>query len=653
MNNPEEDSALLNPAGQEPTSLTREVMERYGIEQDPVEFLAEGTWMYASDTSAVVVLETSQRARTTLECAGMAPLENSDYHYIHLFYLTNLDPDAEYPLRCTATDRRGNQAESAVIPVKTRRLPKAMRIPEQAPGPPYVLDQPGACYLLTQDIEADGTALRIAASHVTLDLGGHRVTYNGKHLDLDVDAEDFLSEAAFGITADPRLSGIRILNGTVLQGKGQNRASDATVGFNPLYLREPRDVEIAGLTCEYAGTQLSGIVCRQSGPDTHIHHSVVDDQGRVIANRHQMCCAIRLDSESGGQLHHNLVRRTRQSALGNTGKRVRVSHNELHIDSHSINSFGIAVKDHSTVHDNCVFGCGDNAVGLVTTGGCKDIQLYRNYIWLHAHDISAYKQYLNTKEMESSSYSIMSGTRITWGCSDVDYRDNTILVTAREGGFVRGTFLYNDAQVHRTRFRDSLVIAIAEDEQSHGWGAIAGVGNETRGPTEPLLFEGNTIVSNFANFNMQDTYGVSLNYHFVANTFVRAGRRPGYATLRARQIRPSQGHLFLDNHFADDAGFHRLLIGDEDQFTVQWTCALDAQPGAVVTIDDVSGNQVFSDTVGPDGRISVPLTHFVQQGDARTEFPPYTVTITIDGQQTTRVINSPGEGLSPLPIGSA
>lgn len=637
------DETLLNPAGQEVTPLVRKVMERCGIEQGEVEFLEEGTWLHASERSAVVAVETSERTRATLafDQTGDSPrsIEDSELHYIHIFFLDDLEPDTEYKFHIAAEDRRGEKADSGTLSLKTRSMPEAIRIPEQLSGPPYILDQAGASYLLTEDLTTPATGLQIAASDITLDLGGHRVTYDAEHQGLE-DGE--ATRPAFGILVSDGCTNVRIFNGSILQGAGQDQGTEGTIGFNPIFLSGAGPVEIAGVHCIYAGTQLSGIFCRESGPDVRIHHNVVEDQGRLIVNRHQMCSAIRLGSQEGGAILNNLVKRARQSALGNAGARAEIAHNELNIDSHSINSFGIGVKDDSIVHHNRIFGCGDNVVGMATTGGCKNIQLYENYIWLQAHDISAYQPYLNDKEMESSEYSIMSGVRITWGANDVDYHHNVILTTAREGGYVRGTFLYNDADVHGCKFRDSLVVAIAEDEQSHGWGAIAGVGNETRGQVEPLLFYGNTVVSNFANFNMQDSYGVSVNYRFVGNTFVKVGDRPDYATIRAREVRPSKEHVFLNNLFSEGAGYDQLDIGSEDEFTVQWACEPSGSAGALVIIEDADGHRVFSGEMPDAGWLSVPLLWFRQEGNRRIEAGPYTVTITDRGETSHRSVSPPG-----------
>jgi len=371
-----------------------------------------------------------------------------------------------------------------------------------------------------------------------------------------------------------------------------------------------------------------------------VHHNAITDQGRSIDNRHRMCCAVRLDSDGGAALHHNLIGRARQSACGNAGRRVDAHHNELHIDSHAINSFGIAVKDDSRVHHNWVFGCGDNAVGLVTTGGCAHVELFGNYVWLQAHSLAAYFGHLSMRPMESAGYSIMSGTRITWGCRDVDYHHNVILVTAREGGFVRGTFFYNDHQVHQARCRDSLIIALAEDELSHGWGAVAGVGNETRGQVELFPFTGNTIVSNFACFNMQDPYGVAVGYLFADNLFVRVGQRPDFATVRARCIRPSQGHILRDNRYATGAELEHVLLGPDDEFRVEWTCKVRTTAGAEVAVRAATGEAVFAGHADAAGELDLVLVHYHQRGRQRRRLAPYTLHVTSAGRSLTRCIEA-------------
>jgi hypothetical protein len=60
------------------------------------------------------------------------------------------------------------------------RAPRVKLTPDalssQAPGP-YLLDRPNTVYVLGADITTAGTAFVVAAPNVTLDLGGHTVTY--------------------------------------------------------------------------------------------------------------------------------------------------------------------------------------------------------------------------------------------------------------------------------------------------------------------------------------------------------------------------------------------------------------------------------------------------------------------------------------------
>ena len=689
---------VINPAGSEASDIVKQVMQTYGIEQGEVAFVDSGTWTFGSERSAVVAMETRLRADAVLEYGETAAygkqLQDKELHYIHVFYLADLAPDKTYHVRLTCTDRNGRKAVSRDVAVETKTVADAVHIPDDLPGPPYELNKPNTTYIVTKDIVAPKTAFRIPAAGVTLDLGGHTVTYNEEHMGLPTDSFNVMvKDSAFGVRAVAPKD-LKILNGTIRQGKGNDEGSYTTIGFNPIYLTGGANSEIAGVTCVYAGTQITGIIGHYPGAGIRIHHCVVDDGGNRISDRHQQCGAIKLASPGGGKLYNNLVKRARQGALPSAGTNVEVAHNELHIDSHSINSFGIGVKDGSDVHDNRIFGRGDNVIGIGTTGGCDKVKLHDNYIWLQAHDISAYKQDLNTKEMESSEYSIMSGVRITWGSKSVDYYKNVILVTAREGGKVRGTFFSADEASRGALFRDNLVIALCEDDKSDGWGAVAGVGTASRGPVVPIEFVNNTLVSNFANFNMQDDYGTSNNYRFVGNTFVKVGDRPDYATIRARRSSgyPSTGHVLLDSVFEGGAGYDRntardanqinaawlltlsgqagaevsiknedgktvytgkltkegsvsVPLNDElqvmtkmDDFTVQWTLTISAPAGADVSIKDKDGNDAFTGKIGDDGKLAVPLTEFKQNGRTKTVMTPHSVTVTKDGKTATKSV---------------
>ena len=606
-----------------------------------------------ADASAVVALETTERATAVLEYGETAQygkrLEDKELHYIHVFQLKDLAAGKTYHFRMTCTDRRGNTVAGPDATVATKKIDDVVRIPDDLQGPPYVLDKPNTYYLVTKDFTAPKTAFNITAPGVTLDLGGHTVTFDEEHLGLPTDSyNNMLKDSSFGVRVRPIVQGVaikevKILNGTIVQGKGNDEGSYTTIGFNPIYLSGGANSEIAGVSVVYSGTQITGLMCHNTGESVSIHHCTVDDRGNLIANRHQQCAAIKLASPGGGKLLCNLVKRARQGALASVGVNSEVAHNELHIDSHSINAFGLGLKDGCDAHHNRIFGCGDNVVGVGTTGDCDKVKVHDNYLWLQAHDIADYKQELNTKEMESSDYSIMSGVRVTWGSKSVDYSKNVILVTAREGGKVRGTFLFADEKSPGVVFRDNLVIALCEDDKSDGWGAIGGVGAGGRGAVFPMDFIGNTIVSNFACFNLQDNYGTSNNYRFAGNTFVKVGDRKDYQTIRSRAGYPSTGHVFLDTAFEGGAGFDSSSARNVDGFEVRWTLALTGPAGADVAVKDKDGKEAFAGKIGDDGKLAVPLTQFKMAGGKRVDATPHTVTVTKDGKTASKSVEMTGK----------
>ncbi|HUV38818.1 MAG TPA: hypothetical protein VMY39_04360 [Planctomycetota bacterium] len=632
---------FTNPKGQEPADIVKEVMRKYGIEEAEPAFIETGTWVYASETSAIVAMESNVRTQAVLHYTeGRVfdkSLQDKELHYIHVFYLTGLKPDTEYAWEMGLTDKRHRGVDSGRRTFTTRSMKDVVRIPDDLEGPPYELNGAGKTYLVTKDITAHGTAFNISASDVTLDLGGHTVVYNDEAMKLPTDSFNrMVKESAFGVRARGADRNVKILNGTLRQGRGNDEGSYTSIGFNPIYLSGGAGSEIAGVTCVYGGRQLSGIVLHWAGRDITVHHCVIEDTGKLIANRHQQLKAIAFDCPSGGKVYNNLVKRTRHVGIGGGAVNAEIAHNEIHVDSSGINGGGVGAKADSDIHHNRVFGCGDNVVGFATTGGktSANVRIHDNYVWLHAHDISEYKAFLNTKEMESSEYSIMSATRITWGCENPQYYNNVILVTARDGGKVRGTFFYADPSANGASFRDNLVIALCENDRSDGWGAIGGVGTRGRGEPQHILFQNNTLVSNFANFSLKDSYGTAQNYRFVGNTFVKVGDRADYATIVGRPGYVSSGHVFLDTRFEGGAGFDQLRGLNQDDFTVQWTLTVEAPAGAKIAIKDADDKEVFTGTVDVGGKLDVPLTEFTFKALKKTLTTPHTVTVTAAGRVT-------------------
>ena len=641
---------FTNPKGQEPSDLVKTVMKSYGIEEAAPAFIESGTWVYASETSAVVAMETNVRTQAYLYITDAAnygePIKDEELHYVHIFHLKDLKPDTEYRFEMGVTDRMHRGAASKKMTLRTKTLADVVRIPDDLEGPPFELNKPGTTYLVTKDITAPRSAFNITAGDVTLDLGGHTIVYNDEHLGLPTDSfNKMLNDSAFGVRVRGRGvdKNVKILNGILIQGKGNDEGSYTSLGFNPIYLSGAAGSEIAGVRCVYSGRQMSGIITHWCGSGITIHHNVVEDRGNLISNRHQQLKAITLVS-TGGKAYNNLVVRSRHVGIGGGAENAEFFGNELHIDSYGINGGGIGAKANSEIHHNRIFGCGNNVVAFATTGGATsaNVKVHHNYVWLHAHDIDEYEKDLNKKAMESAEYSIMSGARLTWGCENPLYHDNVFLMTARDGGKIRGTFFYADPNAKGAVFRDNLVIAICENEKSDGWGAVGGVGTRGRGEPQTLLFQNNTLVSNFANFSLKDNYGTAQNYRFVGNTFVKVGDRADYATIVGRAGYVSSGHVFLDTKFEGGAGFDRVRGLNQDDFEVQWTLTVEATANAGVAITDADGKEVFKGTVGAAGTLDVPLTEFKLKALKKTPMTPHTVTVTAAGRTVTKTVTMDG-----------
>ncbi len=641
-----EPTPLTNPKGQEPSDLVKQVMKQYGIEEAKPEFIESGTWVYASETSAVVAMETNVRAQPTLRYGEGEVfdklVENKELHYIHVFHLAGLKPDTKYAFEIGVVDRMHRRADSGRQSFRTKTMKDVVRIPDDLAGPPFELDKAGTTYLVTKDITAQCSALNVTAADITLDLGGHTIVYNDEAMRLPTDSFNrMIKESAFGVRVRARdIAKVRILNGTIIQGKGNDESSYATIGFNPIYMSGGAGSEIAGVECVYGGRQLSGIVTHWAGADITIHHNVIEDTGKLIANRHRQNKAIAFSCPAGGKVYNNLIQRARHVGIGGGAENADICHNEIHVDSSGINGGGVGAKANSDIHHNRVFGCGNNVVAFATTGGATsaNVRIHDNYVWLHAHDITEYGEFLNRKAMESAEYSIMSGARITWGCENPRYFNNIFLMTARDGGKIRGTFFFADPAAKGAVFRDNLVVAIAENEKSNGWGAIGGVGTRSRGEAAPMLFANNTIVSNFANFSLKDTYGTSQNYRFVGNTFVKVGDRADYATIQGRRGYTASGHVFLDSEFEGGAGYDQIRDLNLDSFEVQWTLTVEAPAGAEVTIRDAAGSQAFAGKISTGGKLNVPLTEYRYEALKRTKTTPHTVTVTSAGRVITKTV---------------
>jgi hypothetical protein len=141
-----------------------------------------------------------------------------------------------------------------------------------------------ATYLLTEDVTATGTAFRVAAQGVTLDLGGHTVTYgtsgeDGVHGVL----AEFLSGAAT----------VTVRNGRIVQAGGGAEC-------HGVHARECHHVTVENVAVEVSGPDSHGIDVDGPTGDVRITRCDVACKTTVVSNRHfPGVAAIRVEGALG------------------------------------------------------------------------------------------------------------------------------------------------------------------------------------------------------------------------------------------------------------------------------------------------------------------------------------------------------------------
>jgi len=553
---------------------------------------------------------------------------------MEIHYLTNLGDDTTYHYRYVATDERGNTIYSPDKTLTTATPPNVVYVPGAIPGPPYHLTSSNKNYVVTQDIVADGTAIEVEANNVTLDLGGHTITYNNT-IQLDPtgprgDFWDFMEFACMGIRVYNQDS-VNVVNGFIKQGLGNNGAEVCGIGYSPFYIYST-DGEIAGLSVEYTGRQVSGIATKWSGPN-NIHHNVVKDRGGRVWNRQMSIHGI----GSARYNHHNLVKRVRHCGIAG-GDNLDVYSNEVYVDSCDTNSFAVTFysADNSECWDNKLFGTGYLAVGVSTVSGSTDIEVHDNFV--HMEEMEP--------DTRSSEYGAQSGgycCRITWGGDNIDYHDNVMVTYGRDGGMVRGTWFYTQSSTSNVFFRDNIVKAILRNMASDIQGAIVVAGDGDDYAPPPHVYENNRIISNFCNVRFGESYGTGNNTRFYDNTFVKEGpSRTDYRTIQCGYSVPTKNHELYDSSFEGGASYEEYTFpgsgAPSSFFKVGWTLTVETEPLAHVTIKDYGANVVFDDLADGSGIVQTRLVEYKQNNTSKSYYTPHSVKAEKDGVSDTKSV---------------
>ena len=631
--------------------------EKFGRELKIVE---DGSWRHVSETSACVAFETNLPAKSYVEYGeteryGKKTAESERCFYLHIHYLKDLELGKTYHYRLVAVDERGNRITTKDATFTTRKVPGAIRVPGNLPGPPYVLDRAGTTCILTGDVSADGLAIELKASEITIDLNGHTITYNRKRVTYDnaKDYNEFKAKTTYGITNNWGTRNVKIVNGTIVQGEGNNGAWGNRRGFGPIYLNGSSG-EVAGIVAVYQGQQVTGIRITNS-EKFNIHHNVILGRGTKPGNRHQGSDAI---SRAGGKVHHNLVKRVCHRGIGcgsgAAGDPTQIYNNEVYIDSWATNAYGInGYKiEHARITGNRIFTTGYHTSALPTIS-CSHLKIHGNLMHMVATKP-------NTRFPEYGPMSKHHGFRIKYDPKggDLDFYDNLVVAVGRDGGCVKGATVKGGKDMTNVVFRDNVFkqtyegyIDPKEKRSSIAaaaqWSCAVAYVGDSKGS---IVFKGNTIISNYRNITFDDGYYASgSNGTFIDNKLVRIGDRKDYTTIRCGWWdKPHNGNMLVDTILEGGADLENVCFlgtGNND-FSVAWTLTVKTTPGAEVVIKDRNAQEVFRGVAGDDGRAEAVLIQYqhaqktprLDTRGTKTFFTPHTVIVRKDGKAAQKTV---------------
>ncbi len=552
-----------------------------------------GLWQHVSEASACFAWQTNLPAKSLVEfdttaAYGQKTAEPERCFALHLHHLKGLKPDTAYHYRLVSVDERGNRIASPDATFTTKRLPDAVRIPDDVAGPPFVLDRPNATYLVTQDIAADGTAIFIAASGVTLDLGGHTVTYDEKR--------DTANEGACAIRGHKQrgigLSNVKVLNGSLRRGRGGSTTEKVwDTLYNPLFFSKPSSLEIAGLSVDYDGCQVAAIALIIRGEKVDVHHNAFLDRGSDLFNRHTGMDAVSVAAQNS-HVRYNLIKRTRHRGV-NAFQGSEILANEVYIDSYATNSYGIMYYSQQgaaglRIFGNRIFGAGYHPIGIGSGQGYSDVKVRRNYIQVQGTIAEARWTGGQGGGDDPGQLHPVNGIRLQRPRRRIEHADNVIVVKGSgQGCLMRGVWIVPDDQSGPgLSFRSNRIKLIAEDAVAEGSALSCGGTPNPPGPATVDL-EHNTVITNLCHVQFGDNYSHGGHYGFEANEFIKLGNDPRYRTIRLGWNGwkyETFGHTFLDTAFQGGASFDSVSFDGAQRgrydFSIAWTLGLKAPAGA-------------------------------------------------------------------------
>ena len=511
--------------------------------------------------------------------------------------------------------------------------------PEPAPGRvieidrPGVLDQPGATYLLTRDVTAPRTAFMIKGDRITLDLGGHSVTY-GAEVGVDYCHGVFLrpggGEDTFkGVPEDGFGGGnhFTLKNGRIVQAK-QPLAPEGAIAYQyGRTVKEEGDHPRPGRYCHAVyirgcdGFLVSGVTTEVNSRDSNNIHILYCKGGEIannhcistvkeITNRHWPGTQVINVGPVGGyvDIHHNTIDGGGQwgiyvASQGNTGHLVEVHHNIIRHRSYTTNGYAIGCHaPNMRVYANVVKSIGRG-------------------VHLTANNIDFYNNLVEPREKPNPEYpsTRTHGIKLE-GPSHTQVHHNFCRVVAEEG-FGDADPLDLDCPQHSgNRIYKNTIEAIRTSDKY--WAASINVIRAER--SNLALIHDNVFRTNHWHF--RGDWGGMQGMLFANNRFEVIGQPQDYDFFALKQstAATTQKMIFRDNELTAPADYKKAHLLYAKRYTranvditVQWTVHVAAvdpagKPVSAVSVfaRDEKGEPVAADVTNSEGKANLVLTDY-------------------------------------------
>jgi len=541
------------------------------------------------------------------------------------------------------------------------------------------LNQANTNYILDNDVQSAGTCFRIIAPGISLDLGGHTVTYNNQQGDISCGAYDssgITHSCAYGVTIGDdghwlnvnSDSYIKILNGSIVQGNGTGTYSHAILGrYTNLNNLEVGSVNITVHTDDSSAIKLDG------STGSNIHDNTITSNITYIHNRHAYDgYAMHLYPINANIYNNKIMGGQGGIFVGGSGAgNINIYSNDISHRALDTNGYGIMISNYGSqpIHDVKAYNNNihtTDGCGIEIDGNYYNIEIYSNNI-----NVQMGPKFINNGfgyALTAWGIKGRQGNQDVTGLGRMRVHDNIIVSTTKDGQVqdAAGIGIYDSGSNLNNEYYNNIItvstdgsLVPIENPKPRIAAGIKNAGDRIGGSccTGDIVSDSgtrisnNTITSNNYNIWLATEDGVGQNnLAWTSNTLIKGANPINYHTLRMGfWIQATQGHIFLDTKTLNGADIDDLEIAGDPgapySLYVKWyldvlvkNASGQAIPGASVSAAATGGGaESPSVTTDANGRARLELTQYYRYGNTYpptsnyTNYTPHNLTVSAAG----------------------